>query len=89
MNVRECRERSGPLLVAFLVAAAGTVLASVVAIGVLPVVPRLLERSLGLDGLKIAAALMAKNVGGGIVSLIFKIVFVIYNCVCSNRIFTK
>lgn len=63
VNIRECKKRSGPLLLSFLVASIATMLASVVAY---PICSGPLHNALGLDGLKIAAALMAKNVGGGV-----------------------
>jgi len=63
VNIRECKKRSGPLLLSFLVACIATILGSAVAY---PLCSGSLYNSLGLDGLKIAAALMAKNVGGGV-----------------------
>lgn len=63
VNIRECKKRSGPLLLSFLVASIATMLASVVAY---PICSGPLHNALGLDGLKIASALMAKNVGGGV-----------------------
>lgn len=63
VNIKECRKRCGPLLIAFIVASASTILGASVAY---PICSPLLEKSMGVDGLKIAAALMAKNVGGGL-----------------------
>jgi uncharacterized membrane protein len=63
VNIRECRKRCGPLLIAFITASIGTILAASVAY---PICSPLLINALGIDGLKIAAALMAKNVGGGL-----------------------
>ena len=63
VNIRECRKRCGPLLIAFIVASIGTILAACVAY---PLCATLLHNAMGIDGLKIAAALMAKNVGGGL-----------------------
>jgi uncharacterized membrane protein len=63
VNIRSCRKSCGPLLVAFILASMGTILASVVAI---PICSSPLKNALGIDGLKIAAALMAKNIGGGL-----------------------
>ena len=63
VNIRECRERCGPLLKSFLLASFGSILASFIA---LPLCHPLLHEAMGEDGLKIAAALMAKNIGGGL-----------------------
>ena len=63
VNIRECRQRCGPLLKSFLLASFGTILASLVAF---PICASGLQGAMGGDGLKIAAALMAKNVGGGL-----------------------
>ena len=63
VNIRECKKRSGPLLLSFLVASISTIFASAVAF---PLCSGPLYNALGQDGLKIAAALMAKNVGGGV-----------------------
>mmetsp|Transcript_10461 Transcript_10461/g.12140 ORF Transcript_10461/g.12140 Transcript_10461/m.12140 type:complete len:483 (+) Transcript_10461:214-1662(+) len=63
VNIRECKKSCGPLLAAFIFASFGTMLASILAY---PLCASLLETALGLDGLKIAAALMAKNIGGGL-----------------------
>ena len=63
VNIRECRKRCGPLLIAFILASAGTMIASIIAY---PLCSSLLQGAMGIDGLKIAAALMAKNVGGGL-----------------------
>jgi uncharacterized membrane protein len=62
-DLRGCASKCGPLLQAFFLAAMGTILASVV--GILSFGAPL-KTALGADGIKIAAALMAKNVGGGI-----------------------
>lgn len=63
VNIKECRKRCGPLLIAFIVASLGTILAASIAY---PICSSLLHNAMGKDGLKIAAALMAKNVGGGL-----------------------
>ena len=62
-DLRDCAARCGPLLEAFLVASIATVLACTVGwiIG-----GKLLTQALGRDGLIVASALMAKNIGGGI-----------------------
>lgn len=63
-DLRDCVERCGPLLLSFGVASLATVVACLV--GWL-LTGRLLQAALGpKDGLAIAAALMAKNIGGGI-----------------------
>jgi uncharacterized membrane protein len=56
-------QRCGPMLVSFLVAASATLLACSIA---WPVIGSALTSALGRDGLILAAALMAKNVGGGL-----------------------
>jgi uncharacterized membrane protein len=62
-DLRDCTSRCGPLLLSFAVAS----FATIVACGVgWKVCGNLLTSALGRDGLVIAAALMAKNVGGGI-----------------------
>lgn len=63
VNLRECKKSSGPLLISFLLASFATIFASVIAFFVCS---GPLYHALGSDGLKIAAALMAKNVGGGV-----------------------
>ena len=63
VNIRSCRKSCGPLLVAFILASFGTMIASVAAV---PICSSPLQNALGIDGLKIAAALMAKNIGGGL-----------------------
>ena len=63
VNIKECRKRCGPLLIAFIAASLATILASSIAY---PICSPLLHNAMGTDGLKIAAALMAKNVGGGL-----------------------
>jgi uncharacterized membrane protein len=62
-DLRDCSSRCGPLLQAFLAASFATIVACLVA---WRVCGHLLQRGLGKDGLIIAAALMAKNIGGGI-----------------------
>lgn len=64
-DVRDASRRCGPLLQAFVLASVGTVIASMAAMIVGPC-GGMLTSAMGEDGLKIAAALMAKNVGGGI-----------------------
>lgn len=63
-DFRNARQRCGPLLVTFVLAAAATVAGSAVGWWCLG---DWITASLGgtADGLKIAAALMARNVGGG------------------------
>lgn len=63
VNIRECRQRCGPLLKSFILAAISTIVASLCAF---PICSTSLVNALGSDGLKIASALMAKNVGGGL-----------------------
>ena len=63
-DLRDCASRCGPLLYAFLLASFATTTACLVA---WRVSGRMLQTALGaVDGLIIAAALMAKNIGGGI-----------------------
>lgn len=63
-DLRDCASRCGPLLQAFLVASFATIVACLLG---WHFCGRLLQRALGNDdGLIIAAALMAKNIGGGI-----------------------
>lgn len=62
-DLRDAAARCGPLLISFAVAAASTVVACFV--GWQLTGPSLIM-ALGRDGLVIAAALLAKNVGGGI-----------------------
>ena len=64
-DLRYARQSSGPLLVSFAVAATGTLVACAVG---WRLAGAALSRALpiGGDGLKIAAALLAKNIGGGI-----------------------
>ena len=64
-DIKSARKSCGPLLVSFILASVATVLASTVALSVGPT-QSLLTNALGGDGLKVAAALMAKNIGGGI-----------------------
>jgi len=62
-DLRDCASRCGPLLYAFLLASfAACVLAW-------NVPGRMLQTALGVDGLVILAALMAKIIGGGINAL--------------------
>jgi len=62
-DLRDCASRCGPLLYAFLLASFATIIACVFAWNVSG---GMLQTALGVDGLIIAAALMAKNIGGGI-----------------------
>jgi uncharacterized membrane protein len=62
-DLRDCASRCGPLLEAFLWASAATITACLV--GWLTC-GKMLTAALGRDGLIVASALMAKNVGGGI-----------------------
>lgn len=62
-DFRDAARRCGPLLVSFLAASVATVIACLVG---WQLAGPSLTRALGRDGLVIAAALMAKNIGGGI-----------------------
>ena len=62
-DLRDAGSQCGPLLVSFLLAAVSTVAGCLVA---WKFAGTRLTASLGKDGLAIAAALMAKNIGGGI-----------------------
>ena len=63
-DVREAAQRCGPLLLAFVIASGATLVAGVIAI---ICTSHLLIPALGPhDSFKIAAALLAKNIGGGI-----------------------
>lgn len=62
-DLRDCASRCGPLLEAFLVASVATIIACTVG---WVTCGGILTKALGRDGLIVAAALMAKNVGGGI-----------------------
>lgn len=62
-DLRAVARRAGRLLPAFLLGTLGTFLGALIAIGLLRAP---LASSLGADGLKVAMALAAKNVGGGI-----------------------
>ena len=62
-DLRDAAQRCGPLLVSFLIASSATWIACLVGWKVAGVG---LSAALGRDGLVIAAALLAKNIGGGI-----------------------
>ena len=62
-DLRDAFRRCGPLLLSFFVASTATLLACLTA---WPLLGTSLQRALGGDGLIIAAALMAKNIGGGL-----------------------
>jgi uncharacterized membrane protein len=62
-DLRDCLARCGPLLPSFFVAAVATVIACLAGWSV---AGSMMTKALGKDGLIIAAALMAKNIGGGI-----------------------
>jgi uncharacterized membrane protein len=62
-DLRDCFSRCGPLLGSFLVASTATIIACTVG---WYFSGNMLQAALGKDGLSIAAALLAKNVGGGI-----------------------
>lgn len=62
-DLRDAVKRCGPLLLSFVVAAMATLVASVVGWSVSG---SMLTKALGRDALVIAAALLAKNIGGGI-----------------------
>jgi len=62
-DLRDAGSRCGPLLISFLTASLATILACIAGWFV---VGSSLTSALGRDGLVIAAALLAKNVGGGI-----------------------
>lgn len=63
VNIKECRQRCGPLLKSFILASASTLVACLAAY---PLCSKWLTSTMDIDGLKIAAALMAKNIGGGL-----------------------
>ena len=62
-DLRDCIQQCGPLLPSFFVAAISTVIACLC--GWFVIGP-MMTQALGKDGIIIAAALMAKNIGGGI-----------------------
>jgi uncharacterized membrane protein len=63
-DLQDCWQRCGPLLVSFAVASLATIVSCLVG---WKVAGAMLQSALGVqDGLAIAAALMAKNIGGGI-----------------------
>lgn len=62
-DLRDALRRCGPLLVSFLVASTATLVACLAA---WPLLGKSLQSALGGNGLVIAAALMAKNIGGGL-----------------------
>jgi len=64
-DIKSARRSCGPLLISFVLASAATVLACTAALTIGPT-KSMLTAALGSDGIKVAAALMAKNVGGGI-----------------------
>ena len=64
-DIKLARKSCGPLLVSFVVASLATVLACTAALTIGPT-KSMLTSALGADGIKVAAALMAKNIGGGI-----------------------
>ena len=64
-DLRGCQKTCGPLIPSFILASLGTMLGC----GVFAAISStkfMLTNALGADGIKIAAALMAKNIGGGI-----------------------
>ena len=64
-DLKEAKDSCGPLLQAFLYASLGTLLASILAM-ITPIGSMVHRIGLQNDGVKIAAALMAKNIGGGL-----------------------
>ena len=64
-DIKLARKSCGPLLVSFVLASLATVLACTAALTIGPT-KSMLTSALGADGIKVAAALMAKNIGGGI-----------------------
>ena len=63
-DLRDCISRCGPLLLSFVVASISTIIACIIGWSLSG---NMLTKALGkTDGLIIAAALMAKNIGGGI-----------------------
>lgn len=62
-DLRDAVKRCGPLFLSFMIASMATLIASVVGWSVSG---SMLTEALGRDGLVIAAALLAKNIGGGI-----------------------
>lgn len=68
-DLKEAKETCGPLLKAFLYASMGTLLACTLAMLTPPLgsmIHAISNSMNGNDGIKIAAALMAKNIGGGL-----------------------
>ena len=64
-DIKSARKSCGPLLISFILASAATILACTAALTIGPTKSMLIS-ALGADGIKVAAALMAKNIGGGI-----------------------
>ena len=64
-DIKSARKSCGPLLISFILASAATALACTAALTIGPTKSMLIS-ALGADGIKVAAALMAKNIGGGI-----------------------
>ena len=64
-DVKSARKSCGPLLISFVLASVATILACTAALTIGPTKSMLIS-ALGADGIKVAAALMAKNIGGGI-----------------------
>jgi hypothetical protein len=69
VNLQDCKKNGGPVLIAFLIASIATWMGSILAICI-PTLSHSMIGALGEDAWKIAAALLAKNIGGGIVRLL-------------------
>ena len=79
-DLRDCISRCGPLLLSFAVASVATIVACVIGWSVSG---NLLMKALGKnDGLIIAAALMAKNIGGA--SRVLEFAIVVLCCCCGG-----
>ena len=64
-DIKSAQKSCGPLLISFILASIATILACTAALTIGPT-KSMLTAALGADGIKVAAALMAKNIGGGI-----------------------
>jgi uncharacterized membrane protein len=70
VNLQDCKKNGGPVFIAFLFASMATWIASIIAMFI-PSISQSMIGALGDDAWKIAAALLAKNIGGGIVRFFF------------------
>jgi len=71
VNLQDCKKNGGTILIAFLIASLATWIGSFLAIYISPLSHSMFQ-ALGDDAWKIAAALLAKNIGGGIVRTLVK-----------------